>query len=105
MKIIRAIVNVYLAIIMFLLGLVMATSGFILWLAFESGNGGDGGRRRGEGGLGNDTFWGVSKHTWIDIHDWVAVTLLVFVVIHIYLHRKWIIRMLKYTFRKSSPKQ
>ena len=97
MKIRRAIVNLCLAVIMFLLGLVMATSGFILWLAFESGNGGG---RRGVGGPGNDTFWGVSKHTWIDLHDWVAVTLLVFVAVHIYLHWKWIIRMLKRYFRK-----
>ena len=92
-------VNVYwsLVISMALLGLVEAVSGFVLWLGFPTGGGGAG-RGWGGGGLGNLTFWEISKHTWIDIHDWVAVALVVLVLIHVILHWKWIVRMAKSLF-------
>jgi hypothetical protein len=80
----------------FLLGLAEVISGFVLCLAFTSGGGGLG--IRGGGGLGELTFWELSKHTWIDIHDWVAIVLVALVVIHIVLHWKWIARMTKKFF-------
>jgi len=52
-----------LTVSMFLLGLTMAVSGFVLWLAFPSGGGGGGGH--GRGGGGELTFWELSKHKWI----------------------------------------
>jgi len=82
-----------LTVTMLLLSLTMAVSGFILWLAFPSGGGGGGGH--GRGGGGELTFWELSKHTWIDIHNWVAVALLVIAIIHVVLHWKWIARMSK----------
>ena len=39
---------------------------------------------------GEATFWSLSRHDWGDLHDWVAVALLVVVIIHIILHWKWI---------------
>ena len=92
-----------LAIGMALLGLAEAVSGFVLWLGFPSGGGGGGGRGLG-GGLGNLTFWELSKHTWIDIHDWVAVALVALVVIHMILHWKWTVRMAKSLFREIPKK-
>ena len=74
-----------LAVSMALLGLAQATSGFVLWLGFPSGGGGG----------GELTIWEISKHTWIDIHDWVAVALVALVIIHVILHWKWIFRMTK----------
>ena len=94
----KATINFSLASIMFLLGLAQAITGFVLWIAFPAGGGGGG--RWGGGGSGL-TFWTLSKHTWIDIHDWVAVALLVTVAIHLILHRKWILRMLKKSFKQS----
>ena len=91
-----------LAVSMAILGLAEAVSGFVLWLGFPTGGGG-GGRGLGAGG-GQLTFWEISKHTWIDIHDWVAVALVVLVVIHVILHRKWIARMAKSLFRRT-PKR
>lgn len=79
---------------MFLLGLGQAVSGFVLWLAFATGAGGG---RHGGSGIGESTFWALSRHTWIDIHDWVGVALLVVVTVHIVLHWKWIARMLRLT--------
>lgn len=81
-----------LAVTMLILGLVEAISGFVLWLAFPTGGGGG---RHSWGGIGESTFWALSRNTWIDIHDWVAVALLVVVTVHIILHWKWIVRMLK----------
>ena len=88
-----------LAIGMALLGLAEAVSGFILWLGFPSGGGGGRGWGGGGGGLSNLTFWELSKHTWIDIHDWVAVALVVLVLVHVILHWRWILRMAKVIFR------
>jgi hypothetical protein len=67
--------------IMLLTGLAEAISGFILWFALPSG----GGRRN----LAL-TYWGLTRHSWIDIHDWVAIALVVIVAIHLIIHWKWV---------------
>jgi hypothetical protein len=72
-----------------LTGLVETISGFILWFALPSG----GGRR----GL-ELTYWGLTRDTWIDMHDWVAIAMIVIVVIHLLLHWKWVCRMIKQLF-------
>jgi hypothetical protein len=69
-----------------LLGLAEAVSGFILWFALPSG----GGRK----GL-ESAYLGITRHTWIDIHDWVAIALMVIVIFHLALHWKWVLRMIK----------
>ena len=89
-----------LVVSMVLLCVAEAVSGFVLWLGFPSGGGGG----RGWGGGGQFIFWEISKHTWIDIHDWVAVALTVLVIIHVILHRKWIVRMAKSLFEGVSQK-
>jgi hypothetical protein len=73
-----------LAVTMFLLSLIEALSGFLLWLVIPRG----GGKR----GL-EEAFWSLSRDTWIDIHDWAAVGLLVIVIIHIIFHWKWLVHM------------
>jgi len=93
-----------LAITMVILTMVEAVSGFVLWLGFPQGSGGGGGGRGGGLGIGNLTFWDISKHTWTDIHDWVAVALIVIVILHIVLHWKWIVRMAKSLARDISSK-
>jgi hypothetical protein len=72
-----------------LTGLVEAVSGFVLWFALPSG----GGRR----GL-DLTYLGLTRHTWIDIHDWVAIALTAIVIIHIIIHWKWVARMTRQIF-------
>jgi hypothetical protein len=85
--------NYVLFIIMFMLALTQAVSGFLLWLAIPGG-----GYRGGRGAdLVDSTFLSWSRHNWIDLHDWVAVALVVMVIIHLILHWKWII----YTTKKS----
>ena len=87
-----------------ILGLAEAVSGFVLWLGFPAGGVGGGRGFGGGGGISNLTFWELSKHTWIDIHDWVAVALVALVLLHVILHWKWMLRVAKYAF-KGTPKQ
>ena len=81
-----------LAIIMAVLGLVEAITGFVLWFGFPEGGGGIG---RAVGGARNLTLWGIAKYTWIDIHDWTAAAFVIVVIVHIILHWKWIIETSK----------
>lgn len=83
-----------LAVTIGILAIVEAVSGFVLWLGFPQGGGGGRGWGGGLGG-GQLTFWDISKYTWIDIHDWVAVALTILVIVHVVLHWKWIARMVK----------
>jgi hypothetical protein len=74
---------------LFLTGLVETISGFVLWFALPSG----GGKKSLE-----LTYWGLTRHTWIDIHDWVAIAMIVIMIIHFLLHWKWVCRMVKHIF-------
>ncbi len=82
--------NYILAVFMFLLGLVEAVSGVILWLVLPGGGGYMGGR-----GLASEATFLWSRGTWIDLHTVVGVVLIIVVIIHLILHRKWILRMTK----------
>jgi hypothetical protein len=82
-----------LACLMFLMAVIEGLSGFLLWLVIPGGG--------GRGGGESSVFWGITKNAWIDIHDWVAVAMLVLVVIHIILHWKWIVRMIKTCCRRQ----
>lgn len=73
------------------LGLVEALSGFVLWLALPSGGG------RGHAGV-EQVFLMLSRRTWLDIHDWVAVALIAVGVIHLVMHWKWLFRMTRSYF-------
>ena len=82
--------NYFLAVFMFLLGIVEVVSGFVLWLVLSGGEGYMGGR-----GLASEATFLWSRGTWVDLHTVVGVILVVVVVIHLILHRKWILRMTK----------
>ena len=82
--------NYFLAVFMFLLGLVEVVSGFVLWLVLSGGGGYMGGR-----GLASEATFLWSRDTWIALHTVVGVALVAVVIIHLILHRKWILRMTK----------
>ncbi len=87
----KATRNYLIAMVMGLLALMQAVSGFVLWLALPSG---------GRGAAGGGTFlW--SRATWLTIHDRVAVILIVIVIIHVILHWGWIVRMTKSYFSQK----
>ena len=94
----KATRNYLLALIMFLLALFQAVSGFVMWLPLPGGDGYKGGSGAG---IGREATLLWDKHTWVNLHDWVAVTLLVLLIIHLALHWKWIVYATKKLF---SPK-
>ena len=67
-----------------------AISGFVLWLVLPKG----GGFRGGQGVEIVRTFI-FDRHTWLNLHDWLAVVLVVGVLIHLILHWKWIVCVTK----------
>lgn len=85
--------NYALFVMLFLLGLFQAITGFVLWIVLPHGAGYRGGR--GLELVDNTFIW--QRDTWIDLHDWTAVALVILVLIHLVLHWKWII----YTTRKA----
>ena len=82
-------------IILFLLVLFQVVSGFLLWLVIPGGHRGFG---IGQGSQLADfnVLW--SRFTWIELHDWTAVALVVMLIIHLILNRKWIVYMTKKVF-------
>jgi len=84
-----------------LLMLFQGVTGFVLWFILPSG----GYRYRGGAGLegGSSTFLS-ARHTWLDIHEWVAVALLVIFVLHIVIHWQWIAGMTKSYFKQNKFK-
>ncbi len=85
----KAIYLFSLVALLILTGLAEAISGFVLWFAIPSG----GGRR----GL-ELSYWGLTRPTWIDFHDWMAVALTAIVILHLLVHWKWVFRMVKQIF-------
>jgi hypothetical protein len=84
--------NYVLFVFLFLLALCQAVSGFLLWLVISGG-----GYRGGRGIESADKVFLWSRNTWIDVHNWTAVALLVIIIIHMILHWKWIL----YTTKKA----
>ncbi len=46
-------------------------------------------------------FLGIQKETWSQIHDWFGILLIIFVAIHLILHRDWIVCMTKNIFKSD----
>jgi hypothetical protein len=82
----KATRNYFLAVVMFLLGLLEVASGFVLWLVLPRGSGYMGGR-----GLASEATFLWSRDAWLDLHIWVGVALVIIVVIHLVLHWRWIV--------------
>ena len=63
----------------------MAVTGVVMKYAVPSGQG----RRRGSG-LGPETWLGLSRHEWGDLHFYLALLLLTLIGLHLVLHWSWI---------------
>ena len=78
--------------------LFQGVTGFALWFVLP------GGGYRYRGGLDleevSSTFL-FARYTWLDIHKWVAVALLVIFALHIVIHWQWIVSMTKFYFRRQ----
>ena len=88
--------NYIMFVLMAVFSVIITVSGFVLRLALPSGNGYRGGR---ELLVENTEFLGLEKHDWTNLHFVISVALLVTVVMHIVLHRRWIAYMTRKLLR------
>ena len=76
-------------ILMFVSFLVVAVSGFILWLVLPRGSGRDG------------SVFILLREEWLFLHDWLSVFLVLFILVHLVLNWAWIKSMFKINFGKK----
>lgn len=90
----RTKLNYVVDLILTLLFIVVAGIGLLLYFFIPSGI------RRG----GYIVYMGLTKTTWIWIHSRAGLLMIVFVLIHLILHRHWIIYTTKNLFKKETEK-
>ena len=73
-------VNFWLDTTIFSTFFVTAVTGLLLWLVIPGGP-----------GSGNTILFGLTRHTWLDIHQWVGLILLAGVATHLAFHWKWVV--------------
>lgn len=54
------------------------------------------------GGGHSVTIWGLDRHGWGDVHFWLSVGFLAALALHLYLHWKWIVAVLRGRPREGS---
>ena len=81
--------NYWIDILMFISIAITAVTGIVLFIILPSG------KRSGW-----ETFLGITKAIWVDVHTWAGLIFIALVLIHLILHWKWILAMTKNFFRK-----
>jgi hypothetical protein len=90
----RTKLNYVIDLILTILFLVVASIGLLLYFFIPSGI------RRG----GYIVYMGLTKTTWIWIHSRAGLLMIIVVLIHLILHRHWIICTTRNFFRKEKEK-
>lgn len=71
--------------------LILAKTGLIIFLFFPEGV------MRG----GYQKFFGITKKTYAEIHNWAGMIFIILIFLHVILHWNWIINTLKNYFKKA----
>lgn len=71
--------NAWLDAVIFITFVLTALTGVILWLILPDGS-----------GSSYSLFLGISKSTWVTVHDWAGVVILVGLLTHVVLHWEWV---------------
>lgn len=82
--------NILVDLAALLLFCALCTTGLVLRWSLPAGSG------RLQPGLGHpdrpvSVLWGLDRHQWGELHYWVAVVMALVLVLHLVLHRKWIV--------------
>jgi len=96
MKIKRVHLNLLVDVAIGLAFLAEAVSGLVLWVILPRG-GYQGGR-----GVVSDRFWLVARSDWLSLHDWGAIIIIARVLLHIALHWRWFVCVIRRLFRDVS---
>ncbi len=75
----KVIYSRFLNLLLWLVGSALASTGLILAFRLLSGR-----EHRGS------TLWGLDRHTWGDIHTWLAYVLIFLVALHLLMHVRWL---------------
>jgi cytochrome b subunit of formate dehydrogenase len=83
------------SILLFISFLIMAISGFVLWLIYPAG------KKSGQAGV----IFLFDRFQWIKIHSWVAVIFIILIFIHLLLNWAWIKAMFKKAFSRTQNQE
>ncbi len=99
MRLSRPNMNLAIDLVAFMLAIGMVATGFVLEYTLPPGSG-----RIGTEGFGAPPggwrrpivlLWGMSRHEWGNVHFWLAIGLLAVLSLHLFLHWKWVVCMVK----------
>jgi len=93
MKLNKARINLLIDIVIGIAFLVEAVSGLVLWLVLPHG-----GYQGGRNPLYGQTFV-LGRGEWLTLHDWGAVVMLLGILVHLVVHRRWIYHTLRGLWR------
>lgn len=86
----RTIVNLIVDVAAFTAMLFLAATGMLMRFVLPPGSG------------HFKALWGMDRHEWGDVHFWIAVTLLSILVVHLFLHWRWIVSVIQGRSSKAS---
>ena len=93
----RLRLNVLIDVLSFISTIFMISTGFVLRYVLPAGSGRLEGAGLGQGAMVRPItlLWTLTRHEWGDIHYWASMALLVFLSLHLFLHWRWIVCMVK----------
>ena len=97
-RISKAKVNLIIDAIIGIAFLVEAVSGFVLAIVLPHG-----GYQGGRNGIYGQTFV-ISRDAWLSLHDWFAIIMTLGVLVHLVLHWRWIVCMVRKLWREAFPR-
>jgi len=93
----KAVVCYAVDVFIFFAGLLCALSGFVLMAEGEGGY-------RGGRNPGFSSALGLSRPTWETLHEASGIAVTIGVIVHVWLHWRWILQMTKALARRRAPK-
>ena len=78
-------------ILIFIIFLIIALSGFILWFVYPAG------KNSGQAGI----RFLFDRFGWLGIHKWLALAFIILILLHLIFSFSWIMGMFKKTFTKQ----
>lgn len=89
----------------FVLLLLLLATGLVLAHQLPPGSGGEHGAGVGRGAAERAVtlLWGWTRHQWGDVHYWIAYGLLAALALHVVLHGKWIVCVVRGKPSEASP--
>lgn len=82
----------------------LIATGFLVRYALPSGSGGSNGVGTGSRAADKPVtvLWGLTRHEWGDIHFWIALGLMIVLAVHLVLHWRWIVSVVRGRPREGS---